>query len=62
MLRQSAFLKEQKIEINSMAEQILEQFRSEGKAVILVADTEKLLGAVTLTETMRDTKADMIES
>lgn len=58
----AAFLKEQKIEINSMAEQILEQFRSEGKAVILVADTEKLLGAVTLSDTLRDTSADMIES
>lgn len=45
-----------------MAEQILEQFRSEGKAVILVADTEKLLGAVTLSDTLRDTSADMIES
>lgn len=57
----TVFLKEQKIEMNSMAEQILEQFRSEGKAVILVADTKKLLGAVTLSDTLRDTSADMIE-
>lgn len=57
----TAFLKEQNIEMNSMAEQILERFRSEGKAVILVADTEKLLGAVTLSDTLRDTSADMIE-
>lgn len=57
----AAFLKEQRIEMNSMAEQILEQFRSEGKAVILVADTKKLLGAVTLSDTLRDTAADMIE-
>lgn len=57
----AAFLKEQRIEMNSMAEQILEQFRSEGKAVILVADTEKLLGAVTLSDTLRDTSANMIE-
>lgn len=45
-----------------MAEQILEQFRSEGKAVILVVDTEKLIGAVTLSDALRDTSADMIES
>lgn len=57
----AAFLKEQRIEINSMAEQILKQFRSEGKAVILVADTKRLLGAVTLSDTLRDTSADMIE-
>lgn len=57
----AAFLKEQRIEISSMAEQILEQFRSEGKAVILVADTQKLLGAVTLSDTLRDTSANMIE-
>ncbi|WP_455104249.1 heavy metal translocating P-type ATPase [Peptostreptococcus sp.] len=58
----AAFLKEQRIKINGMAEQILEQFRSEGKAVILVADIEKLLGAVTFSDTLRDTSADMIES
>lgn len=57
----AAFLKEQRIEMNSMPEQIPEQFRSEGKAVILVADTKKLLGAVTLSDTLRDTAADMIE-
>lgn len=57
----AAFLKEQRIEINSMAEQILEQFRSEGKAAIFVADTKKLLGAITLSDTLRDTSANMIE-
>ncbi len=57
----SAYLKEQGVEIESVAEQTLEQFRSEGKAVILIADTEKLLGAVTLSDTLRDTAADMIE-
>lgn len=57
----AAFLKEQKIEMNSMAEQILEQFRNEGKAAILVANTKKLLGAITLSDTLRDTSANMIE-
>lgn len=58
----AAFLEEQKIEINDAAKQILEQFRNEGKAVILAADTERLLGALTLSDTLRDTAADMIES
>lgn len=57
----AAFLKEQRIEINSMAQQTLEQFRNEGKAVILIADTKKLLGGITLSDTLRDTSADMIE-
>ena len=56
-----AFLKEQHIDIDGAAEQILEGFRNEGKAVILVADTAKLLGAVTLSDTLRDTSADVIE-
>lgn len=56
-----AFLKEQQIDIDGAAEQILERFRNEGKAVILVADTAKLLGAVTLSDTLRDTSADVIE-
>lgn len=57
----TVYLKEQGIEIESIAEQTLEQFRSEGKAVVLIADTKKLLGAVTLSDTLRDTAADMIE-
>ena len=57
----TAYLKEQGIKIESIAERTLEQFRSQGKAVILVAETEKLLGAVTLSDTLRDTAAGMIE-
>lgn len=57
----AAYLKEQGIEIERVAEQTLEQFRSDGKAVILIADTEKLLGAVTLSDTLRDTAEDIIE-
>lgn len=57
----TVYLKEQGIEIESIAEQILEKLRNEGKAVILVADTEKLLGAVTLSDTLRDTSANIIE-
>lgn len=56
----AAFLEEQQIEINGRAEQVLEQFRNEGKAVILAANSKRLLGAVTLSDTLRDTAADMI--
>lgn len=58
----AAFLEEQLIEINGRAEQVLEQFRNEGKAVILAANAKRLLGAVTLSDTLRDTAADMIEN
>lgn len=57
----AAFLKEQGVGMSPMAEQVLEQFRSQGKAVILAADAEKLLGAVTLSDTLRDASADMVE-
>lgn len=57
-----AFLEEHQIEINDRAEQMLEQFRNEGKAVILAANAKRLLGAVTLSDTLRDTAADMIEN
>lgn len=58
----AAFLEEQQIEINGRAEQVLEQFRNEGKAVILAANAKGLLGTVTLSDTLRDTAADMIEN
>lgn len=38
------------------------QFRNEGKAVILAANAKGLLGTVTLSDTLRDTAADMIEN
>mgnify|MGYP005867986509 FL=1 len=58
----AAFLGEQQIVIDSTAKQVLERFGKEGKAVILVADAKSLLGAVTLSDTLRNTAADMIGS
>lgn len=58
----AAFLGEQQIAIDSTAKQVLERFGKEGKAVILVADAKSLLGAVTLSDTLRNTAADMIGS
>lgn len=58
----AAFLGEQQIAIDSRAKQVLERFGKEGKAVILVADAKSLLGAVTLSDTLRNTAADMIGS
>lgn len=57
----AGFLKEHGIEINDAAELVLAQFRNEGKAAILVAGKDKLLGAVTLSDTLRDTSSDMIK-
>ncbi len=56
----AAFLEEQHIVIHIEAAQILEQFRNEGKAVILVANEGYLLGAVTFSDTLRSAAADMI--
>lgn len=56
----AAFLGEQQIAIDSRAKQVLERFGKEGKAVILVANAKSLLGAVTLSDTLRNTAADMI--
>lgn len=61
VLRQWGFSERTGIEGNSGAEQVLERFRSQGKAVILIADAEKLLGAVTLSDTLRDASASMTE-
>ena len=58
----AAFLGEQQIAIDSRAKQVLERFGKEGKAVILVANAKSLLGAVTLSDTLRNTAADMIGS
>lgn len=38
----------------------MEKFRNEGKAVILAANLNRLLGAVTLSDTLRDTAKDMM--
>lgn len=56
----TVFLNEQEIQISYAEEQVLEKFRNEGKAVILVANLNRLLGAVTLSDTLRDTAKDMI--
>ena len=56
----TVFLNEQEIQISYAEEQVLEKFRNEGKAVILVANLNRLLGAVTLSDTLRDTAKDMM--
>ena len=57
----AAFLSENKITIRASQEEILAKFRSEGKAVILVANEKMPLGSVTLSDTLRDATADMIK-
>lgn len=56
----TVFLNEQEIQISYAEEQVLEKSRNEGKAVILVANLNRLLGAVTLSDTLRDTAKDMM--
>lgn len=56
----AAFLKERQINIDSMAEQLLENFTNEGKAVVLVSSEKRLIGIVTLSDTLRVTAYDVI--
>lgn len=56
----TVFLNEQEIQISYAEEQVLEKSRNEGKAVILAANLNRLLGAVTLSDTLRDTAKDMM--
>lgn len=56
----TVFLNEQEIQISYAEEQVLEKSRNKGKAVILAANLNRLLGAVTLSDTLRDTAKDMM--
>lgn len=57
----AVFLENYHIKIENEAKQALACFRNEGKAAVLVADTESLLGAVTFSDTLRDKAAEMVE-
>lgn len=57
----TAFLSEHQINIGAPEEKTLTKFRNEGKAVILAANEKMLLGAVTLSDTLRDSAADTIK-
>lgn len=54
------FIKEHQIHIDEAVIITLSGFRSQGKAVILVADKKQLVGAITLSDTLRDTAKEMI--
>ncbi len=55
------FLREEGVPMNDTITSKLDQFRSEGKAMILVAKEKEVIGAITLSDTLRDTAASMIK-
>ena len=55
------FIKEHDIPVDDAAAKILSGFRSQGKAVIIVANGQELFGAITLSDTLRSTAKGMIQ-
>lgn len=55
------FVKGHQIHIDEAVVITLNSFRSQGKAVVLVANHKRLLGAITLSDTLRDTAKEMIK-
>ena len=56
----AAFIEENNIDIDEAAQIVLSRFRSQGKAVILTAYAGRLIGALTLSDTLRAEAKDMI--
>lgn len=54
-------MKENGIHINERVADTLAHFQSQGKAIILVARAQSLVGAITLSDTLRDTAKDMVK-
>ena len=56
-----AFLIENGIRPDGVAESTLERFRSQGKASVLVAQEERCIGIIALSDTLRPQARDMVE-
>lgn len=54
------FIKEHDIAVGQADAAVLDKYRNEGKAVILVARQKELMGAITLSDTLRPAAQDMI--
>ena len=55
-----AFLTENAVDLNAQVHDSLNQFRSEGKASILIAASGRTVGAVALSDTLRETAREMV--
>lgn len=55
------FIKEHQIPVDEAASLILDRFHSQGKAVVLVGYGVQLAGAVTLSDTLRETSKEVIK-
>ncbi|SHH88494.1 copper-(or silver)-translocating P-type ATPase [Sporobacter termitidis DSM 10068] len=57
----AAYLRENAVHIDDRARTELERFRAQGKAVVLVALEQALVGAIALSDTIRDTAKSMVQ-
>lgn len=56
-----SFLKEKQILVDELVSIKLEEYRAQGKAMILVARERSLIGAITLSDTLRDTAYGVVK-
>ncbi|MGL6220350.1 MAG: heavy metal translocating P-type ATPase, partial [Lacrimispora sphenoides] len=56
-----SFLKEKQILVDELVSIKLEKYRAQGKAMILVARERSLIGAITLSDTLRDTAYGVVK-
>ncbi|MFV0242901.1 MAG: heavy metal translocating P-type ATPase [Lacrimispora sphenoides] len=57
----ASFLKEKQILVDELVSIKLEKYRAQGKAMILVARERSLIGAITLSDTLRDTAYGVVK-
>lgn len=57
----ASFLKEKQILVDELVSIKLEEYRAQGKAMILVAKERSLIGAITLSDTLRDTAYGVVK-
>lgn len=60
LLGTRSFLKERQVSMNETADIAINRFREQGKALILVAKGNALIGIITLSDTLRDTACEMV--
>ena len=56
------FLEEHNIIVSESIQQAINVYRSEGKASVIIADREHIIGIITLSDTMRRDTADMLSA
>ena len=61
ILGNETFIKESGCRISEKASSILDKLRTEGKASVIVAETDKIVGIIALSDVLRPEAADMVK-